>query len=217
MAQWRADHKIEIVGVGVAMLTTLAQIFSEYMREHWYYACAAGIVAILMIVIPLIHTFIVWLKRRNAASKVESPLEIIFEPLNPAQRFWSLESHVDDYKRLIGNFWEHRVEIRNNSSVTLRNVVVTVERTGIMPVRPQRALFVRTKSDSCSINPGCNELVLVNRWSHPKSQVGNLAGDSAWGYGPIEVIASADDVHPTKVIFDFNYETEQMLFERGKY
>jgi hypothetical protein len=44
-----------------------------------------------------------------------------------------------------------------------------------------------------------------------------LAGPSAWGYGPIRVVASADNTIPAQTIFDFNYEKEQMLFERGKY
>jgi len=70
--------------------------------------------------------------------------------------------------------------------------------------------------ESCDINPGCGELVLVNRWPHPRVQIGMLAGDSAWGYGPIKVIASANDTLPSGTIFDFNYETDQMFFGRGK-
>jgi hypothetical protein len=40
-----------------------------------------------------------------------------------------------------------------------------------------------------------------------------LAGESAWGYGPIKIIASADDTAPSVRIFQFNYETDQMLFD----
>lgn len=216
MAKWKAEPKISVAGIGVAMLTAIGQIFSDYMRRHPYYAWIAGTVAGLMILAPLAHTLVTYWRRRTERDP-ESPLGIIFEPLNPARRFWSLESHMDDYKRLIGTFWEHRVEIKNNSSVTVRNVAVTVERIGPCPVKPQRAPFVRTKTESCDIHPGCSELVLVNRWPQPKQQVGMLAGSSAWGYGPIKVTASADDTPPAEVIYDFNYETEQMFFERGKY
>lgn len=86
-----------------------------------------------------------------------------------------------------------------------------------MPQRPQKAAFDRTHTDSCDINPGCTELVLVNRWPLEKRQAGMLAGESAWGYGPIKVTASADNTPSVAVIFDFNYDTDQMLFERGKY
>jgi curved DNA-binding protein CbpA len=40
-----------------------------------------------------------------------------------------------------------------------------------------------------------------------------LAGPSAWGYGPVIVTASADDVLPAQRRFAFNYETDQMLFD----
>jgi hypothetical protein len=172
---------------------------------------------LVCVVVPPAHRIYIWSSTKRISAAKQSPLEIIFEPLNPARRFWSRESHFDDYKRLIGTFWEHRVEIRNNSLATLRNVAVTLERTGTVPVKPQRAFFIRAKTESCDINPGCSELVLVNRWPIHKPQVGSLAGPSAWGYGPIKVIASADDTVPTETVFDFNYETDQMLFERGKY
>ena len=151
------------------------------------------------------------------ALKQEAVLEIIFEPMNPARRFWSLESHFDHYKRLIGTFWEHRVEIRNNSTVTLKGVSVFVEKTGPLPVKRHKAIFDRTMTETCDINPGCSEFVLVNRWAAEKRQAGMLAGNSAWGYGPIEVTETAENVPPTMRVFDFNYDTDQMLFERGKY
>lgn len=198
------------------MLTTLGQIFSDHVKHHPHWALAFGVFAFMMIVLPIADSA-VKLLRGHSSPKNDTPLEIIFEPLNPARRFWSMESHFDDYKRLVGTFWEHRVEVKNTSSVTLRNVKVTVERTGPLPQPPQQSAFTRTKTDLCDINPGCSELVLVTRWPVPKRQVGMLSSDSAWGYGPIEVTASADNVPPAKVVFDFNYETDQMLFERGKY
>lgn len=200
-----------------ACVQIASSIWPEKIRPHPYLFIALLFFGLVCIIVPITRAIYIWASAKRISSAKQSPLEIIFEPLNPARRFWSIESHVDDYKRLIGTFWEHRVEIRNNSEVTLRNVTVTIERTGAMPVKPHRALFIRTKKESCDINPGCSELALVNRWPQPKQLAGMLAAESAWGYGPLKVIASADDTAPRETIFDFNYETDQMLFERGKY
>jgi len=145
-----------------------------------------------------------------------SPLEIIFDPTNPARRFWSLESHKDDSGKA-HPYWEHRVEIRNNSLKTIRNVMVTVERTGQLPQLPFSPPFKRQQTDKCDINPSCSELIRVNIWSHPKQQEGNLCGESAWAYGPIKVTASGDDTLSVVKIFEFHYETEQMLFDKEIY
>jgi hypothetical protein len=189
----------------------------EIVRPHSHIVVSLIVFGTICLIFPVLHSLYRWALLTLFPQQPTSPLEIIFEPLNPGRRFWSLESHSDDYKRLIGNFWEHRVEVKNNSSVTLRKVTVTVERLGSLPVKPQSALFVRTKTDSCDINPGCSELVLINRWPHPKQREGFMTSESAWGYGPIKVVASAEDTIPAETMYDFNYETDQMLFERGKY
>lgn len=211
-------HNSWSVGLGSFVLAGCVQIGSsvwpEEFKPHPYMFVALLCLGCLCIVVPLINSSRSWLSAKRNPHAEQSPLEIIFEPLNPARRFWSLESHLDDYKRLIGTFWEHRLEIKNNSNVTLRNVVVTVEHTGPLPIKPQRAIFTRTKADSCDINPQCSELVLVNRWPQPKRQAGMLSSESAWAYGPIKVVASADDTLPAEKIYDFNYETDQMLFEQ---
>lgn len=211
-------HNSWWVGAGSFVLATCVQIGSsvwpQEFKPHPHAFVALLVFGFICIAVPVAGAGMAWYSAQREPRVEQSPLEIIFEPLNPARRFWSLESHVDDYKRLIGNYWEHRLEIKNNSSVTLRNVVVTVEHTGQMPLKPQRAIFVRTKADSCDINPRCSELVLVNRWPHPKHQAGMLAAESAWAYGPIKVTASANDTLPAEKTYDFNYETDQMLFER---
>lgn len=218
MTEESRRHNSQWVGVGAFVLAVSVQIGSsvwpEEFKPHPHVFVALLLVGLLFVVVPTASDGWKWLSARLKPHEELSPLEIIFEPLNPARRFWSLESHVDDYKRLIGTFWEHRLEIKNNSSITLRNVSVTVERTGPMPIKPQRAIFIRTNTESCDINPRCSELVLVNRWPQPKRQAGMLAAESAWAYGPIKVIASANDTLPAEKTYDFNYETDQMLFER---
>jgi hypothetical protein len=141
------------------------------------------------------------------------PLEIIFDPSNPARRFWSMESPRDenDNKRP-GAFWEYRVEIKNNSQRTVRNVSVTVEHTGGMPLRPVDSIFDKNRKTSCDLKPGCSELIPIIRWPIPAIQAGMLAGSTALEYGPVTVMASADDARPTMRIFKFDYQAEPMLF-----
>lgn len=143
-----------------------------------------------------------------------SPLEIIFDPSNPARRFWSIEALPGSSgQSMRGGFWEYRVEIKNNSSRTLKNVSVTTEHVGQMPIRPVDQPFDKIRKTSCDLKPGCSELVPVVRWPIPIRQVGMLAGPSALEYGPIKVIASADDSTPSIRVFRFDYQAEPMLFD----
>jgi hypothetical protein len=136
-----------------------------------------------------------------------SPLEIIFDPANPARRFWSMESSEQ------GVFWEYRVEIVNHSSKTLRNVSLTTEHLGQMGRRPVDQKFDKFKQVSCDLKPGCSELVRIVPWPIPKIQAGMLASSSALEYGPIKVTASADDVLPSMRLFQFDYQQTPMIFD----
>jgi hypothetical protein len=143
-----------------------------------------------------------------------SPLEIIFDTSNPAKRFWSMESPKDESGLpKPGVFWEYRVEVKNNSQRTIRNVSVTIEHLGQCPLRPRDQIFDKINKISCDLKPGCSELVPVVRWPIPKIQAGMLAGLSALEYGPIKIIASGDDSKPSVRTFNFDYQTEQMLFD----
>jgi hypothetical protein len=52
---------------------------------------------------------------------IVSPLEIIFDPSNPARRFWSMESLRNEKGEVLpGSVWQYKIEIRNNSSKTLK-------------------------------------------------------------------------------------------------
>jgi len=145
-------------------------------------------------------------------SHAGSPLEIIFDADNPARRFWSMESFLDENgKKRPGGFWEYRVEIKNKSSKTVKNVSVSTERIGQMAQRPFDHAFDKTQKIACDIRPGCSELIAVVRWPIPIKQVGMLAGETALEYGPIKVIASGDDSKPTTRLFKFDYQKEPML------
>jgi hypothetical protein len=137
-----------------------------------------------------------------------SPLEIIFDPNNPSKRFWSMVSA----EGMVA--WQYRVEIINNSLKTLKNVSVTTEHLGQMPILPTDKVFIKHRKLQCDLKPKCPELVAVLHWPIQKIQPGMLADKTALEYGPIKITASADDVIPSVKIFDFDYQTEQMLFEK---
>ena len=109
--------------------------------------------------------------------------------------------------------WEYRVEIKNHSCKTIRNISVTAEHMGQMPIRPSDKLFDKIKRMTCDINPGCSELVSILRWPIPEKSAGMLSGTSALEYGPIKVIASAENTRPSTRIFKLDYQREPMLFD----
>jgi hypothetical protein len=185
----------------------------DKFKLHPYWLALAFAVGFLMMIIPAAHSIYRWLCPGASPEEPLSPLEIIFEPLNPARRFWSLEAKRDFYGRVDGPYWEYRIEIKNGSDRTIRNVAVMVEHVGASPVKPRRADFVRLNAESCDLQPGCSELAAIVRWPHPKKRIGDLSGSSAWGYGPMKIVASADDAPPAERVFEFNPETEQMLFD----
>lgn len=160
---------------------------------------------------------------RKLRSKIDenietSPLEIIFDPTNPSGRFWSMEPLIlMDKEELAktGGFWQYRVEIKNNSMRTVRNVSVTTEHMGPMRKRPEDQPFDKIKKTSCDIKPGCSELVFVKRWPL-KIQPGMLMGSDALAYGPIKITASGDDVLPVTRIFQFDYQRTPMIFDQEK-
>lgn len=142
-----------------------------------------------------------------------SPLEIIYDPTNPSKRFWSMVSAKDE-KGILATAWQYRIEIKNNSLKTLRNVSVTTEHLGQMSILPSDKIFIKNRKLHCDLKPKCSELVAILHWPIPKIQPGMLAGKTALEYGPIKITASADDEIPSVKIFDFDYQTEQVLFEK---
>ena len=141
------------------------------------------------------------------------PLEIIFDPRNPANRFWSMESQIyenGNKKPIV--FWEYRVEIKNRSFKTIRNVSLTKEHVGQMGKRPVDQIFDKIKQTSCDLKPGCRELVPVIRWPIQRLP-GMLANSTALEYGPIVVTVSGDDVLPTTRIFQFDWQQTPMIFD----
>jgi class 3 adenylate cyclase len=140
------------------------------------------------------------------------PLEIIFDRANPHNKFWSMESPRDeDGKKLPGVIWEYRIEIRNNSSRTIRNVMVTAEHIGAMPIRPYDRVFDKNRKTTCDLRPHCSELATVLWWPIPIRQAGMAFGEDV--YGPIKITVGGDDVLPTVRIFRFDYEATPMLMD----
>jgi pyrimidine deaminase RibD-like protein len=152
--------------------------------------------------------------RSKQNGSTTSPLEIIFDARNPSKRFWSVEPVRDENGRPTGKpVWEYRVEIKNNSAQTLRDVLVTREHLGLLGIRPTDVVFDRTKENFCDINPHTSELAIILGWPIPTNQAGTLTGPSALEYGPIKLIASAADTLPTTKVFEFDHQREPMLRE----
>jgi hypothetical protein len=175
-------------------------------------ADALGVVVAILLI--LLSFSIFWARSQGkrwsaifAASK--SALVIEFNAKNPGRKFWSIENPTPGIPRA---FWEYRVAIKNKSAATIRNVSVTVERIGQMPVRPESAPFDRDQRMTCDLKPGCSELAVVLRWP-TRPEAGMLAGPSALAYGPIKIIASGDDVPVASRVFQFDYQRTPMLFE----
>ena len=141
-----------------------------------------------------------------------SPLEILFDPKNPHESFWSLEQMRDETGKPVPGhlWWEYRVLIRNKSSRTVRNVKATVEAIGPMPRRPEPSQFDINKQSQIDLNPHTEELVLLRRWYNPPIMAGMVMGGA---YGPIKLKVSADDVLPTTKFFHFEPEKTPMISE----
>lgn len=143
-----------------------------------------------------------------------SPLEINFDSANPGKKFWSLEPQkAKDGSELLPVCWQYRVEIENKSAKTLKNLRVSAETIGQLGARPMDMPFDKTQGTVTDLNPRCAELVTVLRWPYPTIQAGMLAGESAQEYGPVKVIASADNVPPAVRVFKFDYQKTPMLFD----
>lgn len=132
-----------------------------------------------------------------------TPLEIIFDSVNPGKKFWSIEQMKDENgKPMEGSYWEYRAIIKNKSAKTLRNVKVTVEAIGSMPRRPEPSYFDINKKALIDLTPGDETLAIIRRWYHPHIVAGMVIGEGV--YGPIKMTASADDVPPASKKFQFD-------------
>jgi hypothetical protein len=145
-------------------------------------------------------------------SRPASPaIEIIFDPTNPGQKFWSLEQNKDETgKQVAGSHWEYRALVKNRSNKTLRNVKITIEAIGEMPSRPEPSHFDYNKQQLIDIDPTDGRLAVIRVWWHPAIVQGMVCGGA---YGPIKMTASADDVVPVIKLFWFDPELEPMISE----
>jgi hypothetical protein len=211
---WKSWVVTGFGGAGGLMTFLWSAVAGLSPLDVWVYAVVvtAALLAIAYFLISFLENHRVVGRNFSAST---SPLEVIFDSTNPSKRFWSQESPKDENgKPKPGVFWEYRVAVKNNSSKTVRNVSVSVEHIGQnLPIRPVDAIFDKIRKGSCDLKPGADELVPIVRWPIPVVQAGMLASKSALEYGPIKVIASGDDVPPAIRIFQFDYQSEPMLFD----
>jgi hypothetical protein len=142
------------------------------------------------------------------------PLEIVFDASNVARRFWRrVQAKDKDGNSLPITGREYRVGIVNQSNRTVRNVRVSVETLGQMPVDPRDIGFLKDQKDSRDIAPGYTELVPI-WWVWPP-QPGDAWGPTATSFhGPVRVIARGDDAKAVEKIFDYLPQQEPVLVER---
>jgi hypothetical protein len=140
---------------------------------------------------------------RHPLPESKTPLEIIFDLNNPGEQFWKKRQAKDKGGKLIPKMvLEYRIGVRNMSLKTIRNVCVSIETLGLIPIDPRDMVFQKGDKVSLDISPGYMELVPV-WWVWPPE-----AGD-AWGptatafHGPIRVTARGDDVYPAQAEFDY--------------
>lgn len=202
--EWKLSPKATILSAIGAWILTFSLERTGMITSN-----IAIFIAILSLIlfIPAGAELFGWKRKQNS-----KPLEIIFDLANPANRFWSMEAPASGGGETMPH-WEYRVEIKNNSVKTIRNVTVTVEHIGQCQVRPVIPSFDMSENRSCDINPGDSRLVRVVHWPIPVRQPGFLSGPSAIEYGPVVVTASGDDILPTTRKFQFDYQRTPMIFD----
>jgi len=185
------DWRVWLWAAAGGVLTLFTAAYDGRSLSDVLLAAAFGIGIFVMMAAGILVLSRSIKSRRQTASIISSQgdtiLEIVFDPTNPAQRFWSREAPRDEKgDKKPGVFWEYRVAIKNNSQKTVRNVSVTVEHIGQnLPVRPVDAIFDKIRKASCDLKPGADELVAIIRWPIPVVQAGMLANQSALEYSSL--------------------------------
>jgi len=147
-----------------------------------------------------------------ASLRRPSPLQIIFDPLNPGERFWSRGSVKHPTEARFVSYMEYRVQVANTSTKTIRNVRVSIEGYGLLPRLPEDIGFKKDGVPVCDIQPGHSELVPVLQLGPP--QEGNAWGTTAKElHSPIVVIARGDDIPPASIAFSYHPNDVPALIE----
>ena len=164
-------------------------------------------------------SFAIWLwlllsplYQRLRPAKPKPTLIVTFDPTNPHRRFWSVESALDEQGKVLGVFWEYRVEVRNAGAKTMRNVSATHEARGAIPNGQQPAIFKINRLEKLEmLHPGEHRMLIILSWPCPPIQAGMMVGEDA--YGPLIVSVSADDVETVQKTFRLDYQRTPMIFE----
>jgi hypothetical protein len=147
-----------------------------------------------------------WLAERIASPF--SPFEIIFNPTNPFQQFWCMEprSPFDDNSPY--PCWVYKVNVKNNSSKTVKNVSVTAE----YMIEQVPGKKIVEKFDN--IKPQCSVFVRIFYWFILPPSADKLVASSVGACGLIKVIARADNILPTIRMFNYDSKKEPMIKEQ---
>jgi len=193
--------------IAVAALVGLTSGLLTWSRHDPGLAIFLGVLSLLAVLCVALVATVLWEKYRTRPATVPasgvSPLEIVFDLNNPGEQFWKRRQGTDANGNLIPKMvLEHRIGVRNTSSTTIRNVRVSIETLGIIPIDPRDMRFQKGDKENFDISPGHMELAPI-WWVWPPE-----AGD-AWGstatafHGPLRVTARGDDIYPAKAEFDY--------------
>lgn len=197
-------------GAGSMLLASIASLIAKINGLPTYWWIPLGL-ATLVSGLVACH-LVLWLIDRLT----RSPLDIAFDPKNPARRFWRQVQAKDAEGNVLPiTLREYRVGITNRSAKTARNVRVSVETLGQMPVDPRDLAFQKDQREARDIAPGYMELVPI-WWVWPP-QPGDAWGPTATAlHGPVRVIARGDDAKAVEKMFDYLPLQEPALVERGR-
>jgi hypothetical protein len=192
-----------------AVIGLVASIFGGIGRLPIYLWIPLGL--IVFILAALLTHLILWLRERIRQLK-GSPFEIIFDSTNFHRKFWSIEPMRDaDGKQIAGSYWEYRAIVKNKSTTKLENVKIIIEAIGAMPTRPEISHFDINKKPLIDLTPNEETLVVIRCWPNPPIFAGMASGEDM--YGPIKMVATADNALPFTRIFHFDPEKNPMIYE----
>ena len=73
-----------------------SSVWPDIIRPHLHIVIALGVFGLLCVIVPAVHTGYSWVSSKLRHNSATPPLEIIFDPSNPARRHWSEEQLKDE-------------------------------------------------------------------------------------------------------------------------
>lgn len=145
-----------------------------------------------------------------AEYEAKPSLEIGFDPndlKHHITKAHAVEAAPDGFRHEIQTtYW---VKITNVSNKTVKNIQIYGKLSGMNSTKPERMLFFGGDR-TITLNPGTYEYAEALAFFGNGIAEGDLAGEWA---GPIEIMASGQDITPAKRVFRLNFEKHPVIFD----